>query len=401
MPANVGTQKITLKWLTEAASHKINERFYETRPTGIYKGGYLSAVTSTTITISPLVCEIADVDFGYQIRAETTTTVTITDSVDNFVDKVIVLRWDYTASSTADYMALLAVAIGAVRSDDLIVGYCISASSFDYGRAGFYRSNPDTLEHFLRVEAPDSVAMSSSPLKVRVRAGRIQNAANINIPDQPTANAFSNVSGVTYGLVYIDNAGTAQRVDNTGQSSIPDYDGKRVIAEIKLPSDTAIITQSMIKDVRSFLTPNMLDEDDMASDSESSIASQQSIKVFVEDAIITASYAVEFDVISSKGDFTPSSILTLSAGTWMVECFLMSCDAGLISDRDITINGTKAGDFFGDSNHDGNSNGNGIAMAIVVLTESTGIVCTVSGIIRAQYSGLWSAKAVKISNDIS
>lgn len=253
MPSNVGTQTVTLKWLTEAASRKVNKRYHEVRPTGIYKGGYLSAVDATNITISPLVCEIADDDLGYQVRVETTSTVTITEAT--LAGKYIVLRWDYTGSSTVDYMALLALAVGNIRSDDLIIGYCNSASDFDYGRSGYRRSNPVTHSHHLRVDPPDSVAMAGAPMKVRVRDGRIQtHTENVDIDDQPTPSSFTTpASGTEYGLVYISGDGVVQIVDNDGETSIPNFEGKTVLAIITITDSDTIITRSMIKDVRQFI----------------------------------------------------------------------------------------------------------------------------------------------------
>lgn len=288
MPSNVGTQTVTLKWLTEAASRKVNERYHKVRPTGIYRGGYLTSVDKNNVTISPLVCEIADDAQGYQVRVETTATVTINEAGGgNELDTLyIVLRWDYTGSSTVDYMALLAVAVGSIRADDLIVGYCSwggSAYSFDYGRSGYRRSNPKTHEHFLKVEAPDSVAMAGSPMKVRIRGGQIQTSvAAILVDNQPTPSSFTTpASGTEYGLVYVDTAGVVQIVDNDGETSVPAFGGKNVLAIVTITDSDTIITQSMITDVRNFLSNNLLDEDDMTSDSNTQGATQQSIKAYI------------------------------------------------------------------------------------------------------------------------
>ena len=72
-----------------------------------------------------------------------------------------------------------------------------------------------------------------------------------------------------------------------------------------------------------------------------------------------------------------------------------------IADRNITIAGVKRGDYYGDSNHDGNSTGNGVAMHELALATQTGVVCTVSGSIVALYNGYFSAKATRISDATS
>lgn len=319
MPSNIGTQTVTLKWLTEAASRKVNERYHEVRPTGIYRGGYLSAVDATNITVSPLVCEIADDANGYQVRVETAATVTINEAT--LAGKYIVLRWDYTGSATVDYMALLAVAVGSIRVDDLIVGYCISASNFDYGNAVYRRSNPKTFEHFLKVDAPDSVAMAAAPMKVRVRDGQIHTtSAAFLVDDQPTPSSFTTpASGTEYGLVYLDADGAVQIVDNDGETSVPDFVGKNVLAIVTITDSDTIITQSMITDVRNWIASSVYpDNSSIQRDSDGKFQQKHDYLTMYSDSIQAGSKSsytkLSLTTKKQSGISVSSSVVTLAAG---------------------------------------------------------------------------------------
>jgi hypothetical protein len=248
MPADVGSQTISLKYGAPGNSREINERFVGVRETGIYSGGYLSVVDSSNAKVSALVCEITD--GTHQVRVQTTTSVTLAVSQST---PVVVLRWAYTGDTT-DFMQILAVSSGSVQTNDLVVGVC----SFTGGGAlnGFTyttRTTPNTLDLFLKVEPTED-----TELKVRIRAGRIQNSSQtINVVDQKSSVFVAPASNSRIDIVYvIPSTGVIAIAQGTAAASpvAPSYAGKIVLAEVTLTSTSTNITSSMVADKRNFVT---------------------------------------------------------------------------------------------------------------------------------------------------
>ena len=58
MPADSGSQQVTLKYFDPVDSHEVNERQRDIVPIGVYKGGYCTKTNDTTVSLSPWVCEV-------------------------------------------------------------------------------------------------------------------------------------------------------------------------------------------------------------------------------------------------------------------------------------------------------------------------------------------------------
>lgn len=249
MPTDVGNQEVTLKFYDAAASSEVNARFKDIRQLGIYKGGRLSIVDNTHASISPLVCEISD--GTYQVKIETTTLVTLAVAE---ATPHIVLRWTY-AGLTSDFMEILTVS--APSANDLVVGKCSFGGGalvgFTYGDTTYPRSTPNTQELFLKVEPTEA-----TELKVRIRAGRVQNSEGTVIVVDQKSNVFVPPSSNNkIYLVYVDRLTGNVLIDSTGTEAAtpvaPKYKGRMVLAEVTLNSADTNITASKIKDVRDFM----------------------------------------------------------------------------------------------------------------------------------------------------
>lgn len=250
MPANIGSQTVTILYYAFAASGIVNKRFQGVREKGIYSGGYLSVVDDTHAQISTLVCEISD--GTYQVRIETGTTVNLGVAQ---ATPYIVLRWTYTGAVT-DYMELLAVVTPTVN--DLVVGKCTfdgggHLNGFNYQDSSYPRTTPDTQDLFLKVEST-----AATELRVRIRAGRIQtSSATIDIADQKSNLFVPPAANSRIDLVYITNVGVVA-IDSSGtpaaNPSPPNYNGKLVLAEVTVSNGDTDIVASKIKDVRSFVS---------------------------------------------------------------------------------------------------------------------------------------------------
>jgi hypothetical protein len=249
MPADVGNQEVTIKFYDAVDSFESNERFRDIRPTGIYKGGYLTKTNDTTITVSPAVAEIRSKITSpyYQVKVETTTTVTgITVGSGT---PYVVLRWSYTEVAADDFMEVLGVA--SPDTFDIVVGKCnysgATLTGFDYAE----RTNPHMMDLFLKIEPEETPSMY-----VRIRGGRIQlNDQTVQITDQLSGAFSAPGGGDTVGAVYVDSDGAIQVSSDFTQT------GELVLAEIALTNGQTEITVDEISDVRSFLTPAIIPDD--------------------------------------------------------------------------------------------------------------------------------------------
>ena len=250
MPADVGTQTVTILFYRLANSAIVNKRFQGIRQTGIYSGGYLSVVDDENCQISTLVCEISD--GTNQVRVETAATVNLGVAV---ATPYVVLRWTYTGAIT-DYMELLAVASPA--ANDIVVGLCTFDGSDDLNGFTYEgvlgvnkRTTPNTLDLFLKVEETPT-----TELRVRIRAGRVTTyGGSVDISDQLSSSITAPVSDSRIDLIYVTAAGAIAIETGVAAASpsVPDYAGKMVLAELTITNGDTNIVQADIKDVRSFL----------------------------------------------------------------------------------------------------------------------------------------------------
>lgn len=234
MPADVGTQTVLIKHYDRIDSWRVNNRFLDIRPVGIYKGGLMTYNSGPgTVDIHPLVCEISD--GSYQVKVQTTTDITVAAAN----NKYIVLRWNYTGDKDVDYMEALAVTSGNVLDNDLVAGYVFNGVVI-YGSADHRRSTPNVQQLTLAVE-PNQPTEDS---KVFIRGGLVQSGSGYNYIHAQLLDLGA-WPGTTR-LVYVTPSdGTVESTSDT------DYRGKLVLAEV---AASASISESDITDVRGFLT---------------------------------------------------------------------------------------------------------------------------------------------------
>lgn len=241
-----GTQTISQQYFDPADAYKFNKRYVDIRKRGIYRGGYLTKVSDVQVTLSALVAELGDAD--YQVRVSTAATVTVTVSPGT---PYVVLRWTYVAS-VSNYMDVLAVALGSIQANDLIIGKCsysgATLNGFDYAD----RSTPNTMDLFLKVEPMDPASM-----RVRVRAGRTSyGTQNLAVDDQQSPLFTAPITNPRIDVIYVDSDGIVKVLTGTeaASPSAPDYTNKVALAEITLIVAQTTIVESDIRDVRAFLT---------------------------------------------------------------------------------------------------------------------------------------------------
>jgi hypothetical protein len=249
-----GTQNITIEFFEEATSFDVNKRNVNIVPRGIYSGGHLTRVSDIEVTLSAFTAEIGDDDI--QISVQTSALATLNagalDSGD--IDEAtpyLVLRWGYQAAA-GNFVEVHAIASAAAAQDnDLIIGKCVfsgaTLTGFDYSDRTFL----NVQDLFLRVEA-------DSGLYVWVRAGRIHSSTgSVFVPEQrlgPFTVPGSPNSRID--LVHIESTGNVAIHQGTAavSPSAPDYNGRLVVAEVRVVNGDTSIPASQIQDVRSFIT---------------------------------------------------------------------------------------------------------------------------------------------------
>lgn len=246
MPANIGSQQITVKFFDPVDSAVANRIGVGVRKLGIYSGGYLTKISDTSVSLSVFDCEIGDAT--YQIRATTGAAVTITVGPST---PLVVLRWTYTGSAAVDYVDFVAVAVGAQLATDVVIGLCsftgITLTGFDYT----LRTNPNTMDLFLKVEPTVPASMY-----LRVRSGRANyGSANLDIVDQLSPLFTAPGSNSRIDLVQINSLGGIIVTQGVAAASPvpPNYGGLVTLAEVTIVNGQTTITSASIKDVRAFV----------------------------------------------------------------------------------------------------------------------------------------------------
>ena len=253
---NHGNQEITYEYFEEATAKDFNKKDLDIHPRGVYKGGYLTRVNDSEITLSPFTVEIGDASEQVSVKSSSLAILnsgTLDSGTISSTTPVIVLRWAFVEQQD-NYVEVHAIAsVGAAQANDIIVGRCVfsgaTLTGFNYNGRTFL----NVQDLFLRVEAPGDIGMN-----VRLRAGRIQNSAQyVLVPEQVVGPfAVPGAPNSRIDLVYIDDDGNAliQQGSASPSPSAPSYANKLVVAEVRIVNGDANIAASRVTDVRSFIT---------------------------------------------------------------------------------------------------------------------------------------------------
>jgi hypothetical protein len=244
---NYGMQTVSVQYFAAADAKVVNKRHIGVRPRGIYNGGYISKVSNTIVSVNPMICEIGDNEHQVRIATENAASITVSASI-----PYVVLRWSYAESNT-NYMDMLALAVGSILPNDIIVGKCVFAgatlSSFDYS----LRETPNVFDIFLKVQPTATPSM-----RVRIRAGRVNyGSANLDVIDQQSAIFIppTNSGDKRIDVIYVDTDGNVKTYSGSESPTpvAPLYNNKKVLAEVTLETGQTEILTGDIKDVRSWL----------------------------------------------------------------------------------------------------------------------------------------------------
>jgi hypothetical protein len=260
---NHGTQAIAVSYFMNALSGTQNKTTHQIVSRGIYNGGYLTRESDSEVTLSPFTVSIGDSLYQISVTSSANATLnsgTLDGGTISASTPYLVMRWSYAAVIN-NYVGIYAVAnLAAVLANDIVIGKCVFGGTtlspiFDYTD----RTNPLVAYKLLKVEALETPSMT-----VRIKGGMVQTGSSYaNVKDQLISFTAPASPNSRIDLVCIDSAGAVIIVPGTPAPSptAPSYAGKLVVAEITIANGTTTITNSLIKDVRSFLSSNVVPDD--------------------------------------------------------------------------------------------------------------------------------------------
>lgn len=231
---NWGSQTITVKFGAPVNSNIVNARHVQTRPVGVYRGGIV-VNNNATATVSPFVAEVADRNgLDAQIRVRTANPVTIGWTGTQF----LVLRWDYAEDTEANYVDIMSV--DSPDPYDVILAQRSGTTSINYERRMAAGQRGD----FLRVLP---AFPSHLPRTVYIKSGVIQT------PNGSVLVNDAQITNLTQGnrFIYVDISDN--NVKSTATKSTAD--ANIILARVRVPDLVTPIDESMIDDLRVFLSP--------------------------------------------------------------------------------------------------------------------------------------------------
>jgi len=247
---NHGTQSITFQFNLAAKAEYFNKLTHRIQPPGVYWGGHLIKVSDSIVTLTPFAIMINDGDEQVSVSSivdATLSAATLDSGAIDAATPYLVFRWVRLSTIAANYVEVHATA--AAQPLDVVIGKMVFSGSiltgFDYSD----RTEPRTLENWLKPEATET-----SELYIYVRGGQVQTALGTTwvatqkvgpfvVPASPKSRK---------DLVYVDTSGALQILQGTAAPApvAPNYLGKLVVAEVLVANGVVDIIESVITDVR-------------------------------------------------------------------------------------------------------------------------------------------------------
>jgi len=253
---NHGSQDLSYNFYEELTALNFNERNINIQPRGIYKGGYLTKVTDSEVTLSPLTVEIGDSTVQVAISTSVSATLNNTTLDSGTISSgtpYLVLRWAYAATASNYFEVHAVAAVAAAQANDIIIGKCVFSGAVLTGFDYTDRTSIGTYGSFLKVEAtPDT------ELYVRVRGGRVQLGDSVKIVADQKVGPFSVPAppNSRWDLVYLDTNGVPQIYKGAQAVSptVPPHAGKLVLAQILVVNGVSDIAAANIYDFRTCIS---------------------------------------------------------------------------------------------------------------------------------------------------
>ena len=245
---NYGNQDIQWNYYDPLNSDEFDKHSQDIIPTGIYKGGSMEVINTTTIRVNPLVCMISDGVQAARIKTSDPADLSIVDTT-----PYVILRWSW-AALTNWYMDMLVVDFSSILPNDIVVGKGVFNGSHELISIDYTpKTVTPNMYTFLQVTELNTPAMN-----VFVNSGWVSyGASRIFVPAQvsPGFTAAPGSPNSRIDLVYIDSGGNVLIMDGSpAVSPVPQsHTGKIVLAEVLVATGTTAIRNSMITDSRPWI----------------------------------------------------------------------------------------------------------------------------------------------------
>lgn len=265
------SQILSFQYRGEGKSKYFNSVLHNLLPMGIYSKetvtngvysyaeGQLAKVNNGTVSVSPFVALVRDVENNLSVRLQTMVIVNVdvTPATPYIIAKI---NWQ---NAVSNYAEIQAVSFASIQPDYLIIGKCYFDVSnyvldyFDYSR----RHHVDVEANYVKQATPFRV-MATEPEsdKVLVQQGDVTfSTGSFHLNDDSLSPAISASIAGRIDLVYIDQNGTVQVVSGADNASpvAPNFAGKFVVAQIKRIGASSVIKGHQITQVnphRYFIT---------------------------------------------------------------------------------------------------------------------------------------------------
>lgn len=241
-----GDQTRSINYYDDLRSSLVNSRNKAILPPGIYSGGFLTVNDATSVTISPLICEIGDGTYTIGIETAVNRNIEVTH-----LTPYIILRWAYY-DAIDNYLEMLSVAESGVLSTDLVVGKGTFSGAtligFDYQDSLHPRNQAINFINSLQV-----VQTPTASTSIYINTGRITFGSTVfTISTQTLLTLLAIPSAARYDLIVINSAGAIEIITGTDDGDIPSCEYKAPLASIKLEIGSTVITDAMITDQRCY-----------------------------------------------------------------------------------------------------------------------------------------------------
>ena len=235
---NFGNQIKTFDYFQEGKSEGFNKLLYSVLPTGIISGGTLTKITNSSISISPLICQIEDTTRKISLRVETQDSITLSVST---ATPYIICRLDWLNIEN-NYMDVVAISDTDVESGDLILGKCefliAELTGFDYSKKStnpLVEINNNKKSLYLESNEPFDNRIYINPGSLYINNKYISYAGG----QSPTFNITSTDPRID--LICINDSGVISIVEGTPSSTpaIPTMpDNLLSLGHVTIPSNT-------------------------------------------------------------------------------------------------------------------------------------------------------------------
>jgi len=252
---NLGNQTLTFDFKQEGTSEGFNKIMYNLIPKGIIKGGELTKLTDSTVSISPFLCFFEDTSVETGTRLETSSDVSVSVSQAN---NYIVGRFNWL-NIEDNYMDFLGVSSSNIQPTDLIFGRAIYDTlgvlqNFDVSEKSWSR---EYYENF-KSDYPNFHVMynPTDSSKIIINKGSAFINGNLVTLSSPYILQYSdlNVTNSRKDLVVIDESSSISIIkgDDSVTPTVPKCpQNKLILAVITLPSNPSTIEGTYIQNIYS------------------------------------------------------------------------------------------------------------------------------------------------------